>query len=490
MEHKRFLPRFLLLSLMVLALLPAGTLAADYPDLSQDHWAYGEIDRAVSLGILKGYEDGRVAPEDTLTWGQYLTMMERAFHPEEYAQAVELAEEGEAWYLAGCRSAQASGLLREEDPPVEEEALLEEPILRRDAVVLLERALPEEASGRRYGATAREAFSDWEALTGEQQEALTRLFDLYIVNGRDDGTFGGGETIRRSDGSVLLLRVLDQADRARNGEEKEVTLRLVDRQGNLLSEQTVEGYIGAWTLGLADTEGLEGYTYEEGSQSVCSISSQYTLVFRPLTRFELAEEEFFDKVERGEATWEEYYDQDFWLWAMDENDRKHVLLFGSEDKRRFVDKAEAEANMTTISFPVWKLDKNGNKVSSTASLSIHAAVADEVTAIFTEIYNDPEQFPIKDMVGYGWRGDSATGEHNCGTAIDINWNENYQIRDGKVQAGSLWEPGENPYSISPNGSVVRIFAEHGWSWGGDAWAWSSDDSEGYHDYMHFSYMGG
>ena len=118
-----------------------------------------------------------------------------------------------------------------------------------------------------------------------------------------------------------------------------------------------------------------------------------------------------------------------------------------------------------------------------------AALAEDVKEIFTEIYNDPERFPIHDVGGYAWRGDSATGEHNCGTAIDINANENYQIRDGQVLAGSCWEPGTNPRSISPDSSVVRIFAEHGWSWGGDAWAYSSDDSEGYHDYMHFSYMG-
>ena len=148
-----------------------------------------------------------------------------------------------------------------------------------------------------------------------------------------------------------------------------------------------------------------------------------------------------------------------------------------------------KAGMTTVTVPVWHLDKSGNKVPATTSFSIHAAIADDVVAIFTEIFNDPEQFPFRDLGGYGWRGDKATGEHNCGTAIDINWNENYQIRNGRIQTGSLWQPGSNPYSISPNGSVVRIFREHGWSWGGDAWADNSDDSYGYHDYMHFSYMG-
>lgn len=490
MKCKKLLRYLFCLSFSLLLLLPAGAMAADYPDLSESHWAYTEMDEAIALGIIKGYEDGRIAPEDTLTWGQYLTMLERAFYPEDYAEndAVVTAE-ALPWYLSGYCAAQASGLLLEDDFLNVEESLLETPILRQDAVVLLERVLPEGASGYRYSSTAGETFSDWNELSANHQSALNRLYDLYVVNGRDDGTFGGNETIKRCDGSVLLLRILQQVDRARYGETMEVTLHLVDQNGNPLDKQTVEGHIGSWTLNLADTNALQGYTYSSGSQSVSSVCREYTLVFRPLTKAELAQEEFWDKADRGEADWDDYYSQDFWLWFQGESDRKHLLLFGDENKRRFADKAEAEANMTTVSFPVWKLDSSGNKVSSTASLSIHAALADEVVAIFTEIYNDPEQFPIKDIGGYGWRGDSATGEHNCGTAIDINWNENYQIREGKIEAGSLWQPGTNAYSIDPNGSVVRIFAEHGWSWGGDAWAYSSDDREGYHDYMHFSYMG-
>ncbi|UQT49704.1 hypothetical protein M5E87_08385 [Flavonifractor plautii] len=104
--------------------------------------------------------------------------------------------------------------------------------------------------------------------------------------------------------------------------------------------------------------------------------------------------------------------------------------------------------MTTVTVPVWQLS-GGEKVSSTLTLSVHAALAEDVKEIFTGIYNDPERFPIHDVGGYTWRGDSATGEHNCGTAIDINANENYQIRDGQVLAGSCWEPGSNAYSISP-----------------------------------------
>lgn len=144
--------------------------------------------------------------------------------------------------------------------------------------------------------------------------------------------------------------------------------------------------------------------------------------------------------------------------------------------------------MTEVEVPCWKLD-HGEKSPSTVTLTVHAALAEDVLAIFAEIFNDPEQFPILDAGGYDWRGDRATGEHNCGTAIDLNWRQNYQVRNQKAQAGDHWLPGEDPYSIPPDGSVVRIFRSHGWAWGGDAWAESWDKTSGYHDYMHFSYMG-
>ena len=62
-------------------------------------------------------------------------------------------------------------------------------------------------------------------------------------------------------------------------------------------------------------------------------------------------------------------------------------------------------------------------------------------------------------------------------------NENYQVYpNGTVGAGAYWRPGKDPWSIPAEGSVVRSFKAHGYSWGGDAWPTNKD-------YMHFSYMG-
>lgn len=190
------------------------------------------------------------------------------------------------------------------------------------------------------------------------------------------------------------------------------------------------------------------------------------------------------------VTYEEFQNEGFWFNLPGANDAKWARVFGSADAAYgYSSKDEAAAHMVRVSFPVWKM--NGTKkVSSTATIWINSALADEVVQIFTEIYNDPEQFPINSVGGYSWRGDSSSSEHNPGCAIDINANENYQIRYGNVVVGSFWDPSQSVYSIPEDGSVVRIFEAHGWSWGGDAWSgYTTPSTTGNHDYMHFSYFG-
>ncbi len=395
------------LALTAALLCPVGARAASpWSDLPEDHWAYPAISAAAGEGILTGFNDGTMAPGGPLTWAQYLVMLDRAFFPAFYANALAV---GLPWDQGGYWAARDNGLLYDGDFLPVTPGSLGEPILRQDAAVLLSRALlsaapdklPEDISA------AAAAFPDWDSLEPGYQEAAGQLYTLGVVKGRLDGSFDGGAVIQRADGAVLLMRVMELL---RAPEEPEPAVAPLPWNGDPL------------------------------------------------------------------------------LCELGENEAKYMLLFGDPTKRRFANEEEADAGMAEVTVPFWKLS-DGVKTPSETTITVHAALAEDVKAIFTEIFNDPEQFPLLDAGGYDWRGASATGEHNCGTAIDLNWRQNYQVRETRAQAGDHWLPGEDPYSILPEGSVVRIFKAHGWSWGGDAWAESWDKSTGYHDYMHFSYMG-
>lgn len=170
------------------------------------------------------------------------------------------------------------------------------------------------------------------------------------------------------------------------------------------------------------------------------------------------------------------------LGSADESyEEKYTRIFGSPDAAKYATEAEAKAHMVTITVPVWNFNTDHVKVQTSRTLVVHEAIADTVMAIFTEIYNGPERFPIYSVGGYSWRGD-GTSEHNWGIAIDINPDENYYVYHGVPTVGSHWTPGEDPYSIPEDGDVVRAFAKYGFAWGGNAWRYTQD-------YMHFSYFG-
>ncbi len=521
MKKRRILSFVCTAALSVALMTSAAAAQSRYSDLPTDHWAYEYMDKAAGLKLMLGVGDGRMAPDENLTWAQCLTLAARTFAPEVYAAA-----QGESWDLAAYNACAEAGFILPEGEEFLDVAgtseSLSRPISRQDVAVLLARAIPEEVTGKRVAydyetwerrtLVANETLADYYSAPQTHWPSVDRLFDLEIVQGspakswddQDITLFGGGDILRRADGATLFVRALDKADGARRGEKKTITVHVVDDQGAALVDPlTVESSVGAG-VSYAVSDQLEGldalhyytrysedqYLAETWDPTVSAVCDEYTLVYYPMNEMERARQDFFDAVLRGELTYDDYWWQSFNRFELGENDLKHYVLFGDRDKRRYSSQSEAKEHQVTVTVPLWRINSRGEKYSAQGSFLINAAIAQDVVALFTEIYNDPEQFPIKDLGGYGWRGDSATGEHNCGTAIDINPNETYQIRDGRVMVGSCWEPGENPYSIDPTGSVVRIFAKYGWSWGGDAWAVDCDDSYGYHDYMHFSYMGG
>lgn len=179
---------------------------------------------------------------------------------------------------------------------------------------------------------------------------------------------------------------------------------------------------------------------------------------------------------------EEIYTPKQLLVMLGNNSVKYALVFGAADATRYQTAEEAQKHMVSIAVDVWVLNSNGTKTKGIKYLTVNENIADIVKAIFQDIFEGPEKFPIKNVGGYSWRA-SETSEHRWGLAIDINSNENYMIKpDGTVVAGSFWMPGSDPYSIKPDGDVVKAFKAHGFTWGGDAWSSSND-------YMHFSYLG-
>ncbi|MBR6709260.1 MAG: M15 family metallopeptidase [Clostridia bacterium] len=191
-------------------------------------------------------------------------------------------------------------------------------------------------------------------------------------------------------------------------------------------------------------------------------------------------EEKEDEKDENRSDWDELADE---LSAMSDAEKK-LFVFGEDEP--YEDQETARENQETITFPVWRLKSDGKKVESTATITVHAALADVVVQIFTEIFEGDEQFPIANVGAFAWRSNTRS-EHRQGTAIDINWESNMEAtieEDGSltITSGTHWDPEEDPLSIPADGDVVRAFKKYGFAWGGDEWTSKVD-------YMHFSFFG-
>lgn len=92
------------------------------------------------------------------------------------------------------------------------------------------------------------------------------------------------------------------------------------------------------------------------------------------------------------------------------------------------------------------------------------------------IYSSPSlSFTVTNTVGYRARAfpTARYSHHSFGAAIDINWTVN-DLYMGKDKRNP-----KSPYYIPQ--SVIDIFAEHGWAWGGNFKECC--------DTMHFQYLG-
>ncbi len=178
---------------------------------------------------------------------------------------------------------------------------------------------------------------------------------------------------------------------------------------------------------------------------------------------------------------------------LESNDARYEYLTGAGYKAYtiydaptgFTSDAEAATHMVTFDVPVWKMTKDGRKYSTTWPITINSKLVASVRCIFSDIYQLDIQFPFNYLKGYMYRKVGGSGLvnskllsiHSFGAAMDINfWDDDNDYYLGK---GNDLRNKSNPYCIPE--SVIEIFANYGWNWGGNF--------DICVDSMHFQYFG-
>ena len=167
----------------------------------QGHWAQTTLEKAYNDGIMKGVSETAMAPNDSVTKIQAVTMLCRILHVRTWGNVSSLDIPETAWYETDAAHGLYLGLLDASDA-----GTLDQPITRGDAFVLFSKAF--QNGSAIPGREQLDTFADSAYLSGEAAAAAENLIAAGIVNGID-GNLLPDKSLTRAEFVTMLYRIAD-----------------------------------------------------------------------------------------------------------------------------------------------------------------------------------------------------------------------------------------------------------------------------------------
>lgn len=206
----------LALSLVLISSLSIPTFAAEshFTDVPTTHWAYANIERAYSDGVMAGTGGnaarytGVFSPSGTLTEAQFVTILTRGFFPTELEAAKKSVGSNAKWYAAAEKVAEDKHLL------TFVQGKMDKPITRYDMAAIIANVMDaKEFAGRPNFNTVQATFSkiaDINSIPDSYQTSVAAVFAMGIITGTDSkGTFSGSSYMNRAQAAVVYGRMKD-----------------------------------------------------------------------------------------------------------------------------------------------------------------------------------------------------------------------------------------------------------------------------------------
>lgn len=204
----------LLLSLSAPALAAAPAAKPHFTDVPTSHWAYTQIERAYSDGVIAGTAGnaanytGVFSPSGTLTEAQFVTIMTRAFFNDELEAAKKVVGSNAKWYAAAQKVAEDQHLL------TFVQGKMDAPITRYDMAAIMTNIMSaKEFPGRPDATKIEETFdkiADFKSIPNYYQVSVASVFAMGLIAGTDSkGTFSGASYMNRAQAAVVYGRMKD-----------------------------------------------------------------------------------------------------------------------------------------------------------------------------------------------------------------------------------------------------------------------------------------
>lgn len=200
MTVKKYLGFFLVALGLCCALtaMAAPARAAAYPDI-EGHWAKPAIERWSDSGILKGYSDGRFAPNEPISRAQLSEILYRVWGCKPNSARTFTDVPAGAWYYDSVTTMATYGVTFTDSDKAHPDELL----TREEAFYMVARAFRIGADGDNDRAPVQ--VLDGEDISPGYRDRLINMFAKKYLKGSPDGKFYPKNTVTRAE----VIQVMD-----------------------------------------------------------------------------------------------------------------------------------------------------------------------------------------------------------------------------------------------------------------------------------------
>lgn len=190
----------------ILLMSQIGAFAKDYSDYPQKfwdvpkgHWAFEYISELVDKGVISGYEDGSFRPDNTVTRAEWAKIMVLAAGLPVSDNSVYFRDMDGHWanvYINTAKdylAAYTDGTFKPNQAAV-----------REDVTVSMVKLKGYDISNVDYSYLNH--FSDTSSISNSLKVYVAIAIEKELINGFEDGTFRGQDTLTRAEAATLLWR--------------------------------------------------------------------------------------------------------------------------------------------------------------------------------------------------------------------------------------------------------------------------------------------
>ena len=198
---KRFIS-IVMAAMMIISMIPFTAFAADETTASDlsGHWAENVITEWMDYGIINGYEDGTIRPNNKITRAEMTAMLDRVMDYQTKADNT-FSDLGDSWYTDVILKANAAGVISGyPDGTVKPDAT----ITRQEAVAMFSRVLSLDTKN------APEAtFTDNADVADWAKDAVNAMAAADYIHG-SEGQFRPNDGITRAEVVTILNNIFDK----------------------------------------------------------------------------------------------------------------------------------------------------------------------------------------------------------------------------------------------------------------------------------------